>query len=100
MRREKSTILGEVLGAIEDERVASGDVRLTSVASRANVAYDRLLAYLAELERAGLVVDAGEPHLSLEGRAALDHYRAWDAFRERLLTEAAAGQAPVGAPAP
>lgn len=75
-RRERWTILGAVLAALERE-ASEGRVRLTRVASAANLPFDRLQQYLHELESAGLL-EAGEPpRLTEKGRVFLDEYRRW-----------------------
>lgn len=75
-RRERWTILGEVLDALQAE-AASGRVRPTRVASAANLPFDRLQQYLTELQAAGLLEPDDPPRLSAKGRAFLDEYRRW-----------------------
>src|SRR3989338_10782532 len=79
-RRERGAIMGNILTSIEECQMndEGGRVRLTHVAKRANVAYDRLVAYVTHLKGAGLVNGNGEgPMLTDQGRRFLSPYRAW-----------------------
>lgn len=77
-RRERWSILGAVLEAIEAEAETSrGRVRPTRVASAANLPFDRLQQYLAELHAAGLLEPDDPPRLTQKGREFLDEYRRW-----------------------
>lgn len=50
---------------------------MTNVATRANLPYDRLLAYLEELATAELVTRDRMPRLTDRGRDFLRQYRQW-----------------------
>lgn len=79
-RRERSAILGEMLDALS-QAGSRGDLRLTQVAMRCNLPYDRFQDYLHDLQARGLV-DATDPfRLTPEGRELLAVFRSW---RERL----------------
>jgi predicted transcriptional regulator len=67
-----------VLDSIDRERSEKGDLaRVTNVAVRANVPYDRLVNYLADLDTAGLVSLDRMPRLTAEGEEVLKQYRQW-----------------------
>jgi len=44
------------------------------IATTANLAYDRLIGYLEEMVRAGLVTEVRKPRLTPEGREFLQRY--------------------------
>ena len=75
-RRERWAILGAGLEAVEAE-AAGGRVRPTRVAAAANLPFDRLQQYLAELQAAGLLEPGDPPRLTEKGRGFLDEYRRW-----------------------
>lgn len=79
MRRERLTVITDVLSALVEESSRRSDVRLTTVAARANIAYDRLQRYLDELQAGGLVTipSDGIPRVTERGRELLRHSRAW-----------------------
>lgn len=98
-RRERWDIIGSILLAVEAEHAEAQAPRVTKIADRANVAYDRLVGYLDTLRAAGLVAGDRVPALTPKGREFLAAYRAWHAFlvgmdvaRPRAL--AAAGDEP------
>ena len=77
-RRERWTIYGAILQSIDEHQRAAGpDARVTHVAMRANVPYDRLMTYLDELAGAGLVTRDRMPQITSEGRVFLEHYVRW-----------------------
>lgn len=77
-RRERWSILGAVLQAIDEEAEAPrGRVRPTRVAASANLPFDRLQQYVAELQAAGLLDPGEPPRLTQKGRQFLDEYRRW-----------------------
>ena len=80
-RRERATILGELLVALV-ELGAQGGATSTRLAARANVPYDRFLVYLRELRDGGLV-EPGDPlRLTAAGRDFVERYQRWrDALR-------------------
>lgn len=79
-RRERSAIVGEVLEALS-QAGGAGDLRLTQVAMRCNLPYDRFQEYVRDMQARGLV-DPHDPfRLTTEGRELLAVFRSW---RERL----------------
>jgi len=77
-RRERWDIIGQVLDALEMHTERFGpNARVTNVATRANVAYDRLQEYLDELARSGLVTQDKMPRLTEKGKEFLRLYRQW-----------------------
>lgn len=82
-RRERWAIMGDILAALLQENAKGEEGRISNVAVRANVAYDRLQVQLGELEAAGLIARAGAmPRLTEKGLAFLRHYRAWTSVLE------------------
>ncbi|HVM44845.1 MAG TPA: winged helix-turn-helix domain-containing protein [Candidatus Thermoplasmatota archaeon] len=80
VRRERWSVIGDILSAIQNERSRGMAPRISNVAARANVAYDRLDPYLAELESAGLIMrDSAFPEVTAKGHEFLRHYRTWTA---------------------
>lgn len=81
-RRERWSVIGDILGAIVQEQTKGGGARISNVAARANIAYDRLQPYLDDLYAAGILVPDPEnavPNLTQKGRDFLKHYRTWTA---------------------
>ncbi|HVM45304.1 MAG TPA: winged helix-turn-helix domain-containing protein [Candidatus Thermoplasmatota archaeon] len=76
-RRERWHVLGAILMALEAEEAHAREVRMTTVADRANVAHERLRAYLKELHAAELVTLHPRPVLTPRGREFLGRYRRW-----------------------
>ena len=77
-RRERWGVVGSILESIDRERVEKGEMaRITNVAVRANVPYDRLVAYLEDMRGAGLVLMDKMPRLTPEGEEVLRQYRQW-----------------------
>lgn len=84
-RRERWSVIGDILTAIVHERAKGEAARISNVAARANIAYDRLQPYLDELVVAGIVTKdpaGGVPDLTAKGRDFLRHYRAWTTVLE------------------
>lgn len=70
--------MGSILEAIDREHAERGaQARVTNVAVRANVPYDRLVSYLESMSLAGLVTLDKMPRLSPEGEEVLRQYRQW-----------------------
>lgn len=84
-RRERAAIFGAILAAVEEASAAGRPV--SSVATKANLPYDRMSAYLRELEAAGLVHRDGPPVLTPQGREMLESYRRWNQMLERFGLE-------------
>lgn len=66
------------------------NARISSIAARANIAYDRLHPYLEDLAAAGLVklgVNGSVPELTPKGLEFLRRYRAWTGFLEEFGLE-------------
>lgn len=77
-RRERWGVVGSILEAIDREHVERGpQARVTNVAVRANVPYDRLVNYLESMSAAGLVTLEKMPRLTAEGDEVLKQYRQW-----------------------
>ncbi|MGQ0537112.1 MAG: winged helix-turn-helix domain-containing protein [Methanobacteriota archaeon] len=77
-RRDRWSIACSILLAIERQWRDRGDAaRVTNVAVEANVPYDRLQAYLADLADAGLVSQERMPRLTERGRELLLEYTRW-----------------------
>lgn len=55
----------------------AGDKRLTHVAMKCNIPYDRFKEYLDDLQARGLVQKDDAFMLTPEGRKLLDTYKAW-----------------------
>lgn len=85
-RRERWSIMGAILEAILEQRTEKGsDARVTHVATKANVPYDRMQTYLADMEKAGLVEPAHPmPRLTDKGVEFVRHYRQWREVLERF----------------
>jgi predicted transcriptional regulator len=80
-RRERWDILGVIL----TELAAGGaETPLTRIAQRANVPYDRFLAYLQELRDGGLLGPGDRPALTDKGFALLRSWRQWEAVLQRF----------------
>lgn len=76
-------MIGDLLASIQIESARGSLGRASNVASRANIAYDRMEAYLDELSAAGLITrTAGVPALTPKGAEFLKQYRAWTAVLE------------------
>lgn len=84
VRREKWSIVGALLIALDNEAQRSTTPRMTNVASRANIAYDRMMLYIADLQRSGLVTDEKFAHLTPKGREFLHHYKRWMELLDRF----------------
>lgn len=79
-RRERSAIVGEMLEALS-QAGASGETRLTVVAAKCNLPYDRFQEYLKDLQARGLVELRDPLRLTPQGRELLHVFRSW---RDRL----------------
>lgn len=83
-RRERWGVAGSILDAIDREHAEKRDgARVTNVATRANVPYDRLVTYLESLSQAGLVTLDKMPRLTPEGEEVLRQYRQWTEVAKR-----------------
>ncbi|HET6404064.1 MAG TPA: winged helix-turn-helix domain-containing protein [Candidatus Thermoplasmatota archaeon] len=84
-RRERWSVIGDILAALAHERAKGDGARISNVAARANIAYDRLQPYLDEIAAAGLILlstNGGVPELTPKGREFLRHYKAWTGVLE------------------
>jgi predicted transcriptional regulator len=77
MRRERWTILGDILAAVDEAEASGREAVLTRVAMVANLPHDRLVPYLQHLASTGLVADSARPKLTPSGRDFLRRYREW-----------------------
>ena len=94
MRRERHAILGDILAEVE-RAGHFGETRVTAVAQRANLPHDRLMGYLLELHRAGLLTR--QATITEEGREFLRSYREWCDALDRFGLAAGVGARAVGA---
>ncbi|HKZ48961.1 MAG TPA: winged helix-turn-helix domain-containing protein [Thermoplasmata archaeon] len=84
-RRERWAVVLAILEAIDHHRSTYGEnARITHVATTANLPYDRLMEYLRELGRAGLITEEHMPRLTEKGAALLRHYRQWNEVLSRF----------------
>lgn len=84
-RRERWSVIGDIVSAIQHELGKGSAGRISNVATRANIAYDRLQPYLDELAATGLILTrdgSAVPELTPKGREFLRHYRTWTAVLE------------------
>lgn len=72
------TILVDVLDQIS-RAFGEGEERMTRVAAKVNIPYDRFVQYIEELRARGLISqpEEGTPRLTAEGRRVLESYRLW-----------------------
>jgi predicted transcriptional regulator len=69
----------------EQTRNPASGFRLTNVAARANISYDRLLEYLDDLSDLGLLDLVGDrPEVTPKGREFLKAHREWSSVLERF----------------
>ena len=83
-RRERWSILADVLRAIADKTRESHDASIKSVTLRANLPYDRLMLYLDELRANGLVEGDRRLRLTEKGHEFLREYYAWRRVLQRF----------------
>ncbi|HEV8361642.1 MAG TPA: winged helix-turn-helix domain-containing protein [Candidatus Thermoplasmatota archaeon] len=83
-RRERWSIIGAIVDAIDHEVQKGEQARVSNLALRANLSYDRLQGYLAELMQAGLIEGERMPRLTPKGREFLREYRQWRAVLNRF----------------
>jgi predicted transcriptional regulator len=77
-RRERWSVVVAIVEAIDEQWQEAGeDARVTNVATRANLPYDRLMLYLEDLAEAGLVTRDRMPRLTDKGREFLRAARDW-----------------------
>jgi predicted transcriptional regulator len=86
-RRERWGIIGAILDAIEQEAQRGEQARVSNVAVRANLSYDRLIGYLNDLAAAGMVEGERMPRLTAKGRQFLQEYRQWRTVLDRFGLE-------------
>jgi predicted transcriptional regulator len=87
MRRERWSIIGAILTAIQEEVSRKGpEARVTHVAVRANVPYDRLTNYLKDLEESEFITPNGNgmPKLTPKGREFLKEYAEFKSVLSRF----------------
>lgn len=84
-RRERWSVIGAILTALDSD-AGPDRAKLTTIAARANVAYDRLQAYLQDLTQAGLLVTGpdGAFEVTEKGREYLRMYRQWTEVLDRF----------------
>lgn len=75
-RRERSSIVGGILDALS-RSASEGNPKLTHVALRCNLPYDRFRDYVADMQRRGLLDPENPFRLTPAGRELLQSYRAW-----------------------
>ncbi len=76
-RRERATIVGELLEALSREGARGSSARLTHVATHCNIPYDRFRQYLEDLKARGLIEATDPFRLTPGGRRFLGTYREW-----------------------
>jgi predicted transcriptional regulator len=76
-RRERATILGELLEVVAEGEAAAEPPSPTRLAARANLPYDRFASYMDDLAQRGLATPGPRPTLTPAGREVLERYRAW-----------------------
>ncbi len=76
-------IYGDVLSAIKAE-TRRGQIVLTRIQLKTNVPFDRLKAYLAELEQLGLVQNGFSPKLTEKGQEYVVEYEKVLDFMKRM----------------
>ena len=88
-RRERITLVGVILEELGHAQHEPGDVRLTRLAMRCNLAYDHFREIFEQLQGKGLV--GGPPYALTEaGRDLLKKYRGLnDTLRELGMTASA-----------
>lgn len=95
-RRERWGVIGAILAELDREAGRGPQARLSNVATRANLPYDRLQAYLQDLVAAGFLAGDRFPTLTDKGRSFLDEYRQWQRVLERFgLGEEGRGNPPA-----
>ena len=82
-RRDKLKIYGDLLFILHNEAKREKIV-LTRVQIRANVPFDRLKIYLAELQELGLIQDETSLKLTEKGRQYLREYETVLDFMKRM----------------
>jgi predicted transcriptional regulator len=82
-RRDKMKIYGDVLSAIKAE-TRKGEVVLTRIQLKTNVPFDRLKAYLSDLEELGLVQDGSLLRLTEKGQQYVVEYERVLDFMKRM----------------
>lgn len=102
MRRERWTILGDILLAIDQAESSGREAVLTRLAMAANLPHDRLVPYLQHLTTTGLVAEGVRPKLTASGRDFLRRYREWLEVLARFGLDAPASphERPAGGPLP
>ncbi len=81
-KRSKMEIYNAVLSAIRLELV-QGEVRPTKVQSKSNLAYDKLVRYLGELEASAMITQS-PLMITQKGRDFLDDYDRIEGFLEDM----------------
>lgn len=82
-RRDKLKIYGDLLSILNDEST-KGKVVLTHIQMRLNVPFDRLKAYISELNSLGLIEDETLPKLTDKGKEFLAEYENILDFMKRM----------------
>ena len=82
-RRDKLKIYGDLLFILYSESKKDRIV-LTRVQLRANVPFDRLKTYIAELQELGLIQDETSPKLTEKGKVYLREYETVLDFMKRM----------------
>jgi len=95
-RRERITLVGALLENIALAQQEPGGLRLTRVAMRTNLAYDRFQDLFVELQTMGLVTREPPYDLTEAGRELLAKYRSLHrALRELGLVASPADSPPT-----
>jgi len=82
-RRDRMKIYGDVLSVIRTE-TRTGKIILTRIQLKTNVPFDRLKAYLSELEELGLIQNGSSLKLTEKGQQYVVEYEKVIDFMKRM----------------
>ena len=82
-RRDRMKIYGDVLSVIKTE-TRTGKIILTRIQLKTNVPFDRLKAYLSELEELGLIQNGSSLKLTEKGQQYVVEYERVIDFMKRM----------------
>jgi len=82
-RRDRMKIYGDVLSVIRTE-ARTGKIILTRIQLKTNVPFDRLKAYLSELEELGLIQNGSSLKLTEKGQQYVVEYEKVIDFMKRM----------------
>jgi predicted transcriptional regulator len=82
-KRHKYRIYFEILMVLSHAR-GEDTLRTTYVARKVNIAYDRFLRHLEELENLGMIESREKLFLTEKGKQYVDEYQRFDDFLRRM----------------